>query len=116
MAPHFAMNGLDKAYADASHMDGKGSSTYGAFYDIGTYDPNRSLCSIACGHSIAPECKDEWRPRFEAAANVTGFDGQLRTGSKAYFGKYPDSELYRACSMNAALANKIRRVVPMAML
>ena len=34
LAPHFAMNGLDTAYADASHMDGKGSSTYGTFYEV----------------------------------------------------------------------------------
>ena len=70
----YATKGLKTAYADASHMDGKGSSTYGTFYEIGTYCPNRSLCSVVCGHSIAPECKEEWGPRFEAAANVTGFD------------------------------------------
>ena len=193
---------LKTAFADASHMDGKGSITYGTFYDVGTYDPNRALLSIACGHSIGPECNEEWATRFNAAANVPGFDVPARvtlvdmeksidtafdaamvhakkfnderhviknmnnklgpsekaTGpalysralrapsvleveqlkvsygpaQKAYLGKFPDSELYRACSpglvdtivtsqgaessMNAALANKIRRVEPMAML
>ena len=202
LASHIANKGLMTAFADASHMDGKGSSTYGTFYDVGTYDPNRALLSIACGHSIGPECKEEWATRFDAAANVPGFDvpgrvtlvdmeksigaafndamdhakkfnderhviknmnnklgpSEKATGpalysralrapsvleveqlkasygpaQKSYLGKFPDRELYRACSpgledtivtsqgaessMNAALANKIRRVEPMALL
>ena len=74
LAMRYAGNGLKTAFADASHMEGKGFSTYGTFYEIGTYDQNRSLCSIVCGHSIAPECKEEWVLRFEAAANVPGYD------------------------------------------
>ena len=70
LAMVYATNGLKTAYADASHMDGKGLRTYGTFYDVGTYDQNRSLCSVVCGHSIAPECKAEWTHRFQAAAEA----------------------------------------------
>ena len=74
MAENYAINGLLTAFADASHMDGKGHSTFGTYYEIGTYDHNRSLCTVVCGHSIAPECKAEWTPRFKAAAEISGFD------------------------------------------
>jgi len=202
VAETYARQGLKTAYGDASHMEGKGLDSYGTFFDVGTYDQNRSLCSVVSGHGIGPECKDEWKPRFEAAVAVPGFDvagrvtivdmeksidsayddacqhsnkfndkrhvlknmskklgpAEKTTGphlysralrapstlqvdlikskygpaQKAYLGKYPDSELYRAyspglkdtivtsqgaeSSMNAALKNKIRRVQPMAML
>jgi hypothetical protein len=67
------------AYADASHMEGKGSNTFGTYFDVGTYTSNRSLCPIVSGHGIGPECKEEWDLRFEAAAAVVGFEVPGRT-------------------------------------
>jgi hypothetical protein len=73
VAQRYAESGLKTAYADASHMLRKENS-FGTFFDIGTYDGNRSLCSVVCGHGIGTECKDEWGPRFAAAAEISGFD------------------------------------------
>jgi len=202
LAETYAKKGLMTAYADASHMEGKGSNTFGTYFDVGTYTSNRSLCSIVSGHGIGPECKEEWDLRFEAAAAVVGFDVTGRTTvvdlekaidtahdaamhngtkfnderhvlknmipalgpdekatgpglysralrapsklevdlikdeygprQKKWLDRFPDSELYRAyapglkdnivtsqgaeSAMNAALANKIRRVEPLSML
>jgi len=74
-----AKEGLMTAYADASHMEGKGSSTFGTYFNVGTYTSNRSLCSIVSGHGIGPECKGEWDLRLEAAAAIVGFDVPGRT-------------------------------------
>ena len=74
VAESFAKFGTLTAYADASHMEGLGSSTYGCFYAIGVYSLNRSLCPVVTGHGIGAECKEEWTPRFKAAAAVVGFD------------------------------------------
>ena len=70
--------------------------------------------------------------RAPSVLEVEQLKASYGPAQKAYLGKFPDSELYRACSpgledtivtsqgaessMNAALANKIRRVEPMAML
>jgi hypothetical protein len=60
-------------------MEGKGSNTFGTYFDVGTYTSNRSLCSIVSGHGIGPEYKEEWDLRLEAAAAVVGFDVPGRT-------------------------------------
>jgi hypothetical protein len=73
VAGAYATLGLKTAYGDASHMEGKGFNTFGCFFDIGTYSTNRGLCSIVSGHGIGPECKEDWAPRFEAAAAIGGF-------------------------------------------
>ena len=78
-AETYAKEGLMTAFADASHMEGKGSNTFGTYFDVGTYTSNRSLCSIVSGHGIGPECKEEWDLRFEASAAVVGFDVPSRT-------------------------------------
>jgi hypothetical protein len=202
VAELYATQGLKTAYADASHMEGKGLNTHGTFYEIGTYSANNSLLALVAGHGIAPGGGGEWRIRFAEAAAIPGFDVPGRTtivdlekgldtahdeeihhGSKfnderhvlknmlkklgpkekatgpalfsralwapsplevdlitasygpqqkAYLGKFPKEEPYRAYSpgledtivtsqgaesaMNAALTNKIRRVEPTAML
>jgi hypothetical protein len=78
-AETYAKEGLMTAYADASHMEGKGSNTFGTYFDVGTYTSNHSLCSIVSGHGIGPECKEGWSLRFEATAAVVGFDVPGRT-------------------------------------
>jgi len=74
----YATQGLLSAYADAAHMEGKGQNTYGIFLNIGTYTANRNLGSIVSGHGIGAECKEEWLPRFKAAADVANFDCEGR--------------------------------------
>ena len=79
LAETYAKKGLMTAYADASHMEGKGSNTFGTYFEVGTYTSNHSLCSIVSGHGIGPECKEGWSLRFEATAAVVGFDVPGRT-------------------------------------
>ena len=74
VAQQYAEKGTLHAYADASHMQGKGQHSYGTFSEFGIHDQNNSLCSIVKTHTIGTECHDEWLRVFEAAADVPGVD------------------------------------------
>lgn len=74
VAEQYAKRGLQTSYADASHMEAKGPSTYGTFYEIGAYSQNFSLLAVVAGHGIAAESGDEWSTRFAVAAAIPGFD------------------------------------------
>ena len=127
-------------------MEGKGYNTYGSFYEIGTYSSNRSVCSIVTERHVLKNTTPKLGPEEKATGpglysrafqapsqlEVDQIKAEYGPRQKPWLDRFPDSELYRAYSlgledtivtsqgaesaMNAALANKIRRVEPFAMM